>query len=224
MAPSRVARPVTLAILSVQFSDEGLFHVAGLTALRHLHLSFCEHVSDRGLGLLAPLAALEGLNLELCRRVTDKGVAHFRPHAASIQSLSLACCDRVSDAGLVHVGALIGCGTLTFPTAAASRTTGCCSCTASRASDTPRCAISFFLFAPSPSDMGGLYVWGLPKRTCGLAPLDVRPCRLILGWPCGVGRAERVAERLIAVFPSCVCRPVCDCCSKHKGCTHCITW
>jgi hypothetical protein len=85
-------------------TDEGLTHLAGLTALESLMLSRCERVTDQGLKCLSGLTGLKILSLNGCKRLTDSGLASLHGLAA-LQSLYLVGCEGLTDIGLKRLQA-----------------------------------------------------------------------------------------------------------------------
>jgi serine/threonine protein kinase len=69
-----ISSDVTDATLS------GLADLKGLTALQHLNLWECEHITDAGVAHLNGLTALQHLNLWECKQITDAGFATIQSH------------------------------------------------------------------------------------------------------------------------------------------------
>jgi hypothetical protein len=90
------------------FTEEGLIHIGGLTALQVLRLTFCVGVTDAVLAQIGRLTALEDLDLGDCSRLTDAGFAHVGRlnslHTLNVGSIGTGA--ELTDDGLRHLGAL----------------------------------------------------------------------------------------------------------------------
>ena len=86
-----VARVETITALdlggSKNLTDEGVRHLARLTALKHLDLSGTA-ITDRGLQVLRGLPALQTVSLAMTR-VTDEGVSHLA-HCHELREVNLS--------------------------------------------------------------------------------------------------------------------------------------
>ncbi|KDO35085.1 hypothetical protein SPRG_01150 [Saprolegnia parasitica CBS 223.65] len=81
-------------------SDDGCMHLAQLSHLQFLDLSFCPRIGDAGLQHLRALR-LESLKLNMCRDVTDIGLLELHG-MSSLLELGLSC-TQITSAGLTGV-------------------------------------------------------------------------------------------------------------------------
>ncbi len=73
-----------LNLSSCSLTDAGLVHLAGMSKLEYLDLSYCNRISDTGLKHLRALSHLEHLQLKGCLRITKAGIARFGKRGLTI--------------------------------------------------------------------------------------------------------------------------------------------
>ena len=89
-----------------RITDAGVKHLARLTGLTSLDLSWCR-ITDAGLADLARLTSLTSLDLKWCHRIGEDGLAHLA-RLTSLTSLDLRGFLYVTNAGLEHLAQLTG--------------------------------------------------------------------------------------------------------------------
>ncbi len=73
-----------LNLSSCSLTDDGIKHLAAMTRLEYLDLSYCNRLSDNGLKHLRNLPKLSYLQLQGCLRITKAGIARFGRRSLTI--------------------------------------------------------------------------------------------------------------------------------------------
>ena len=98
----------TLKCLSLSFSpcysyypgtiaDMALWFLGSLSALRELHLSYCDNIADAGVRHLRQLTSLTRLSLFYCCEISDECLRHLGFMA--LRDLNLDFCKNITDMG-----------------------------------------------------------------------------------------------------------------------------
>jgi hypothetical protein len=74
-----------LNLSSCGLTNIGMEHIAGLTHLTQLDLSYCNRINDLGMRKLSALTNLTFLNLQGCVKVTHAGAARLRRRGLTIK-------------------------------------------------------------------------------------------------------------------------------------------
>ena len=88
-----------------ELSDTALVHLAELSSLAVLGLTFSKNTTDVAMSHVAGVASLRKLDLSLCNRITDEGVACLAS-LTNLEELVLVCCQGIDGSGFTSLVAL----------------------------------------------------------------------------------------------------------------------